>query len=222
MRKRKPALELSWIASCLSVAGLLLAAPAAAVDEEEAAGEDAEEESHDDFYSRPGVYLLAQFSNNILLTDNGSTTRTDAGEYSTGAAGAFGYRFSEHLAAELAGDWVSGWDARVAGQSKDLVGGTYGVNVKGYLKGGRVQPYGLLGLGATFMQTRNTQVGALNDAQWDMGIRVGFGLDWYVNEGLGLNVAPTFVIPVGANSHVGPGLTYMSIAIGGFIRFGDQ
>jgi hypothetical protein len=213
MRKRKQALDLAWIASGLAVAGLLFAAPAGAQDEDE--------EDEEDFYSRSGVYLLAQFTNNILVASAGSTTRTEGGSYSTGVAGAFGYRINEHLAAEAAGDWVSGWNAKVVGESKDLVAGTYGVNLKGYLKGGPFQPYGLLGLGGTFMEARNTQIGALSEAQWDMGIRLAVGADWYLTESLGLNFAPTVVVPVGINSHVGPEHTYVSVALGVFLRFGE-
>lgn len=214
MRERKPALDLTRIAWALALAGLLLAAPAAAQDDDE-------EEQGEDYYSRPGVYLLAQFSNNILVQSSGSVTRTHAG-YSTGAAGALGYRINQYMAVEAAGDWVSGWDATVAQQGTDLVGGTYGINGKGYVMGGRLQPYGLLGLGATFMEARNTQVGPLSTAQWDMGVRIALGLDWYATEKLGLNFAPTVVIPVGINDSVGPQRTYVSVNFGAFLRFGGD
>lgn len=216
MRERKLALDLTRIVGALALAGLLLAAPAAAQDDDE-------EEGGGDYYSRPGVYLLAQFSNNVLVQSSGSVTgtRTHSG-YSTGAAGALGYRINEYAAVEAAGDWVSGWDATVAGQGTHLVGGTYGINGKGYLMGGRFQPYGLLGLGATFMEARDTQVGPLSTAQWDMGVRLALGLDWYVTEKLGLNFAPSVVIPVGINDSVGPQRTYVSVNFGAFLRFGGD
>lgn len=215
MQLRSTGLGLARIASTLAIASLLLAFPARAQDEDE------DEEEEQEFQVQPGFYLLAQFTNNIgTFSSPEATVQTSSGRYSTGAAGAFGYRIDEHLAAELSGDWISGWQVHAQGESTNLVGGSYGVNVKGYLKSGRIQPYGVLGLGATFMQVRNTQIPKLHTAQWDMSVRVGFGADWYLTRNLGLNISPTVVIPVGISDEVGD-LMYVSIAIGGFLRFGE-
>ncbi len=225
MQLRRLSLDLVRIAPGLAAVGLLLAAPAAAQDEDEepAEPEEAEEgEGTEELYGRPGAYMLLQFTNNIgTFSSPEPLVATSSGSYSTGVGGAFGYRINEHLAAELAGDWVTGWNVLVAGSSKDLMGGTYGVNVKGYLGGGRFQPYGLFGLGATFMEVQDTSLPVLSEAQWDMGIRIALGADWYVNDEVGLNFAPTLVIPVGINSEVAD-LLYVSIAIGGFLRFGGE
>jgi len=175
-----------------------------------ASAQDEEEEEEDDTYSRPGVYLLARFSNNVLL---------DGGDYSTGADGALGYVINRWLAAEVEGDWISGFDS--AGGGTRLVGGTYGLNLKGFVRGGELQVYGLAGLGATFFHARNTALAPFDDPQWDMSARLGLGVNWYVSDEVGLNFGPTFVLPFGANDAVGPELSYVSVGIGAFLRFGE-
>jgi len=58
----------------------------------------AEEPPEEDYYARPGVYLLAQFTNNLTLGDiSTGGVRNSMGTYSTGVGGAFGYRFNTYL-----------------------------------------------------------------------------------------------------------------------------
>ena len=175
-----------------------------------ATAQDDEEEEEEDESSRPGFYLLARFTNNVLL---------DGGDYSTGAEGSVGYRIRPWLAAELTGDWVSGFD--LSGGGTRLVAGTYGPTARFYPMRGRFQPYGLVGVGATFFDGRNTALAPYDQTQWDMSFRLGVGIDWYVSYEFGLNFGPTFVIPVGINDDLGVDHSYVSIGVGGFLRIGD-
>lgn len=206
-RRRRGAPVAAVLAGCL-----LAVSPAAAQDHDE--------DDEEDFYSRSGVYVSAQFSNNFGTFDNPDPAiSSDAGEYATGGYGSFGYRINKYLAGELAGDFVSGWKVRAAGRSERIVGGTYGPQLRAYLKGERFQPYGLAGVGATFMQLRNSKVSSLDDPVWDLSFRVGAGFDWYANEEIALSVQPTAVIPVGINEEVGD-LWYVSLNFGVLLRFG--
>ena len=189
------------LASLLLVALLASAGAASAQDEEQ--------DEDEDERSRPGIYFLARFSNNVLL---------DGGDYSTGADGAIGYRIHRWLAAELEGDWISGFEP--SGLTR-LVGGTYGPNARFFLRGGELQVYALAGLGATFFHARNTSLAPFDDAQWDMSGRFGVGVEWYVSDEVGLNFGPTFVVPFGANDAVGPEFSYVSIGLGAFLRLGE-
>src|SRR5262245_60614606 len=155
MQLRRLGLDLARIAPGLAAACLLLAGPVEAQDEEageeqaqqqeEEAGEDQEEEPGDgeERYARSGVYLQALFTNNIGGYAFPAPFDDDA-EYATGFAGALGYRIQEHVAAEVFGDFVTGWPLQSGSfDFGELVAGTIGVSAKGYLHGGRLQPYGL-------------------------------------------------------------------------------
>lgn len=194
------------------LAGCLLAvSPAAAQDEEE-------EEDEPDWYSRKGVYLQTLFTSNVGGYAFPAPFPDDP-VYSTGVAAGLGYRIHKHLAAEVAGDWVSGWGLGSMGgmDAGDLTAGTIGLNAKGYLKGGRFQPFGVLGLGAAYADVVRSSVNM--GLSWDMAARMGAGFEWYFNPELGMSFMTTYVRPVGIGDDL-DGVEYVSIGIGVFARFG--
>ena len=198
------------LAGILCVA-CLIALPARAQDDEAAHGED--------LYSRQGVYLQALFTNNIGGYAFGGALDNDA-QYSTGIGGALGYRIHEHVAAEIYGDWVAGWRLKGPGVDRgDAVAGTIGINAKGYLHGGRFQPYALFGLGAAYAERVRTRVSS--GLEWDMAIRLGVGFDWYATEEVGFTFAPMWVQPLGIGANLSD-FQYVSIGIGAFLRFGGE
>ncbi len=226
-----------WLCGLLSLGG---GAPAAAQEEDEF-------EIDAEVYNRSGFYLQALFTNNIGFFDTPTGlgpvfTNLDPAEgpvgfqapgaqYSTGVYGAFGYRLSPLFAAEIGGDWVTGWQpeanpASTPGSPLNLTAGAFGLNGRVFWSSlwgaGRYQLSSLFGLNAVVMQDRNG-VGAssLSSAQWDFGVRIApVTLDWYINEEVGLSLQPMLVIPTGANPGISE-LYYFSIGIGGFLRFGE-
>ncbi len=233
MQLRRLGLDLVRIAPGLAAMALLLAAPADAQDEEsgeeqaqeqEDAGEDEEPEEGEDRYARPGAYLQALFTNNIGGYAFPAPFDDDA-EYATGFGGALGYRIQEYVAAEVFGDFVTGWPLRSGSfDFGELVAGTIGVNAKGYLGGGRFQPYGLFGLAAFYADQQASDTPLLN-LSWDMAARLGVGADWYVNDELGVTAAAMYVRPFGIGTALGEGMEhfeYVSIAFGAFLRFGGE
>ena len=189
----------------------LMATPARSQDDE-----DAQEE---DYYSRRGVYLQALFTNNVGGYAFPGSLENDA-QYSTGVGGALGYRIHRHVAAEIYGDGVAGWSLKGPGiDLGDTVSGTIGVNAKGYLGGGRFQPYALLGLGAAYAERVRTSVSS--GLEWDMAIRLGVGFDWYATDELGFSVTPMWVRPLGVGADLSD-REYVSIGFGAFLRFGGE
>jgi hypothetical protein len=143
-----------------------------------------------------------------------------------------GYRFMPYLAAEIEGNFLSGWDTTVFLQQQtppNLVipgkftvdGGNITGNILAYLPLGRLQPYGLFGLGGTWMNLRTsypvaTVCGPGYYWGWycsgayarlrDGGafvIKGGGGIDFMVTEDWALTVEATYVKPFGELSSLG-------------------
>jgi len=167
--------------------------------------------SRNGFYANFGVVLgFATFSN------LGSDEVKDP--LSLGMNARLGYRFHPRIAAEAQFEWIDGWDVLRSGPDNDLrveriVTGS--ANIKGFILTKRIQPYGVLGLGATHIRERDEATGNHRESQTDFSVRVGAGADWYVTDALGLNLEASFVAPIGdlQDYH------YTSLGIGFFIRF---
>ncbi len=199
--------------SLLWLVAVAVAAPGAARAQDDELDEEEEEVvEEEDYYARSGAYFEALFTNNI-----GSyqlPAPLDDTKYSTGVAGGLGYRINTYTAVEVFGDWVSGFNLP---GSDDYQTGLIGMNGRLYAKGGRWQPFLMAGLGASYVR------GVLgNSTEWDLGVRLGAGLDFYINEELGISFVPMYVLPVGAGGTDLFDAQYVSIGIGAFIRLGGD
>jgi opacity protein-like surface antigen len=147
----------------------------------------------------------------------------DGGD-SWGAEARVGYRFHPNLAAEGQLQYYDnfGIDAALtlaASPSRQILtlnGLSFMGNVKGYPFTGRVQPYGLVGLGLLWLQAPRTPFDdsalatrARSEA-WrnfvrktralsDVGFagRIGVGIDGYLTQNLLLNVETSYLLPIG-------------------------
>ncbi|MBW2231722.1 MAG: outer membrane beta-barrel protein [Deltaproteobacteria bacterium] len=137
-----------------------------------------------------------------------------------------GYRFMPYLAAEVEGNFLSGFDTLVnvpAGQPPGVPpvfpltvdGGAITFNALAYFPLGRIQPHAIFGLGGNWMNLRTTYpVATVCSPSWyywwycrgvyaqlrDGGgfvIRAGLGLDVNVSEDWAIVVDATYVKPFG-------------------------
>lgn len=175
-------------------------------------------------YSRTGFYLTAQGTNNI----SGFRGNPESGvvsmdtDHAMGASGTFGYRINDIFAAELQGDWESGWSVDVGPdkESEDILGGAVTANVRGYLATEKVQPYGLLGLGIGFFEIHHNNLPKLKKAQADLVLRFGGGVDFWFTDTVGATLDASYVWPTGASGNIDD-LDYFRIGWGFVIKFGN-
>lgn len=171
----------------------------------------------DSVYSRNGAY--AHFG--VVL---GFATFSNLGldevldPLSLGVNARLGYRFHPHIATEAQFEWIDGWDllhldTRNPLRVERIVTGS--ANIKGFILTNRIQPYGVLGMGATHIREVDEDTGGHRISKTEFSVRVGAGADWYVTDALGLNLEASFVTPIGdmVDYH------YTSLAIGFFLRF---
>jgi len=128
-------------------------------------------------YGRPGVYVGAAFA---LGFDNFDTGPLDW-ETALGVDFWVGYRIIPNLAAELEIEYLAGFVPIVSGFNPSVDAVDFSVNVKAYLLTGRIQPFGLLGIGITdvFMREFVTDLDMHTTA---FSGRFGGGVDMYVTE----------------------------------------
>ena len=142
-----------------------------------AAHDDPYDHDHDD-YARTGAYLGGGFTGAINTMPN-----RDAFKDSVGVDGRVGYRFHPNLAAEAEvnylhdlGDQVSDAQAQF-----ETLSGT--ANLKGYVLTGRVQPYGIVGVGGSWLHTIVKAGGVrASDSNAAFTFKGGAGIDFYVND----------------------------------------
>lgn len=132
-----------------------------------------------------------------------------------------GYRFLEYLSAELELDWLSGFDFEVAPPAISprtakltIDGGQFTANVKAYLPFGRIQPYGLFGLGLMYGRVRSTYaVTTVCSPYWyywycsgayahlgsstEFLMKYGGGLDIYLTDTYAISLDAAYVQPFG-------------------------
>jgi len=182
--------------------------------------------ANDDFVTVGGYLMLGGLTafDNFQGVDGFQVINTDF-DTSFGFVIKGGYRFHPLLAAELEGDFISGFDSTFVvpgaappfnGPLKLTVdGGNITGNVLAYLPLGRFQPYGLFGLGGMWANLRSTYAVATvcgPSFNWfwycrgayarltDGGafvMKFGGGLDVFVTEDWAINIEATYVLPTG-------------------------
>jgi opacity protein-like surface antigen len=205
--------------ACL-VLGLLVTTGARAQDEPEP---QAERETASDF-ARRGPYLGVAGALQLLVNAKqdfeeslgppvfaGDTTvDTDIlGGSSLGMHARVGYRFHENFAAELHYEWLasSEYSANFAGNpgvsaaraQLEITGWTLTADAKGYPLTGELQPYGLIGLGFSHIDTFETLDVRLagferSFSSDSFAIRLGGGAELYLTPNVLLQIGATYVI----------------------------
>ena len=167
----------------------------------------------EEVYERNSAYMVfsAVTAFGTFSTEpNVSTERIHSFGFST----RLGYRFHPRWAAEAQYEWIDGWnldrfDQRV-GKVTRINNGS--ANGKFYFLTDRFQPYATVGIGASSM--RVSRDGEQN-RDTNFMVKGGLGLDWYINETVGVNLETTFVAPTGSLSDY----HYLSLNWGVFLRF---
>jgi opacity protein-like surface antigen len=161
-----------------------------------------------------GAYVIEQFDlpdATLTLPESPIFHYDVDGGDSWGAEARVGYRFHPNLAAEgqlqcydnFGIDVAEVADARPKRDFLTLNGLSLMGNVKGYPFTGRVQPYGLLGLGLLWLHTQpprtlydDLQKG-FDDHEVEFAGRIGVGIDGYLTRNLLLNVETSYLVPTG-------------------------
>jgi opacity protein-like surface antigen len=157
-------------------------------------------------YARPGAYASI---NGVAAFDSIDGVPSSALDNAIGVAGRLGYRFTPYLAAEgqveYSGDFIDCCGA-------DLTATLVTVNAKLYVLQDQLQPYVLAGMGGAFGNASGVGVSVNENG---FVAKVGGGLDFYINENLGLELEAAYNIGTGDLDD----FNYTSLGWGAFYRF---
>jgi opacity protein-like surface antigen len=159
-------------------------------------------------FARPGWYLGAGFSFGFDSFSGIKEIEAAIGENVTvgdafGVNGRVGYRILPRLAVETEFEWFSAFNIQNEAANKvdvTIEDYTLTVNAKGYLMTGRVQPFGLIGLGGMLANTTDR----VHDREVDSGgfvARFGGGVDYYLDESWILTIDASYLITTGSVSN---------------------
>jgi hypothetical protein len=187
-----------------------------------------------DDYARPGGYIgiggtyafhwfPGDFDDDVT---GGIAVKT---ENSAGLNVRGGYRFNSWVALEGEYEWIAGFENKVDGSKIfDLSYHTFTANGKFIYPGwGRWQPWGLVGVGVTFLQLddRAAQGGFLDDSTVGVAGRFGAGLDvylsenWLLNAGIEMQLSSTKIDHSGDFGSDVAALFYIPVQFGVQYRF---
>jgi len=167
-------------------------------------------------FTRPGGYIGF---GGVYAVD-GSAIRVEI-ENSMGLSTRLGYRFTPNLAFEGQFEWIDGFDI-VADPGHRLETWSLTGNLKGLLMTGRIQPFGILGMGA--LRTRFVDAGNGLPSPFDtfsnvtragFAMRFGAGVEFYVSRNIVVSLDVGYVLPTGSVQDLG----YGSFAFGTLWRF---
>jgi opacity protein-like surface antigen len=127
-----------------------------------------------------------------------------------------GYRVLPNLAAEIDVDYLHGFDVKIDGyDAASIRGVATTLNGKGYLATGRVQPYGVAGVGGLYVAGLDSSLHNVLGVNGGFLTRFGGGLDLYATEHVVLNAEATYDLPTGNVSD----LRFVPLTIGAQYRF---
>jgi opacity protein-like surface antigen len=127
-----------------------------------------------------------------------------------------GYRLHRNFAAEVDVDYLNGFDVSAGGYDLGRVRGVATtVNGKGYLATGRVQPYGVAGIGGVYVAGFDSSLDNVLGVNGGFLGRFGGGLDVYATEHLVVNAEATYDLPTGDVSS----LRFVPLTLGAQYRF---
>jgi opacity protein-like surface antigen len=119
-----------------------------------------------------------------------------------------GYRMLSTVALEAQVEYLGRFDAGSRDTSTLAVTG----NIKGYFSTGRLQPFGLAGLG--IVHGKSEGVGP-SDSGTGFAARIGAGLDYWLTSNISVGATYSYLFTTGG----GGGLDYQSFVMGGQYRF---
>jgi opacity protein-like surface antigen len=111
--------------------------------------------------------------------------------------GRAGYRFHPHFALE--GVYQHYDEFQIEALGTDILsidGWSATANLKGYLLTGRIQPYGLAGIGILDLEIKDDVGAGLEADESDVLTRFGLGVDAYVTEGIVVFVEGAYNLPL--------------------------
>jgi opacity protein-like surface antigen len=161
-------------------------------------------------YARTGPYIGLGGLYAIELFDDNSVggARTDN---SFGFEVHGGYRVTPHFGAEIRYEWFNEFDL----DPGHIDAWAISINGKGYLLTGRIQPYGLVGLGLMHGDgSAGNFAGAAHPSNGFM-MRFGGGLDAYITENIVIGPEFAYLLPTGSAND----LDMLTIALGLTFRF---
>jgi opacity protein-like surface antigen len=159
-------------------------------------------------YARTGPYIgLGGLYAVELFDDHGSAPTDNSGGLHVKA----GWRIHPNAAAELRYDWLHRFETNPG----HIDGYLLSINGKGYLLTGRVQPYGLIGLG--FIHAEGSAGNNPASAHPSNGfmMRFGGGIEGYITENLVVGPEVAFVLPTGSAND----LDMLTVSLGLSWRF---
>jgi opacity protein-like surface antigen len=147
-------------------------------------------------YAREGLYVGAAGNLGIYRELEDDLPDDSDVDEPFGVTGHVGYRLHPFFALEAAAQWLPESDIDVPGESDSgsIESWTTTLNAKGYPLTGRVQPFGLVGLGVMLADASGA---GLDDTSYDFAARFGGGVDLFVNANLVLFVDASYVLPTG-------------------------
>ncbi len=158
-------------------------------------------------YSRPGFYLGG---GGLYAIEDFDFANGSAIQNGPGLNFRLGYRFHPNIAVEAMGERVDAFDIDgSSGAGFNTWTGT--INGKLFALTDRVQPYGLLGIGAMRAQAKGAGLNTVTET--DLAFRYGAGIDSYLTENWVVNletsyVAPTYDVQIFNYFSLGGGIQY--------------
>jgi hypothetical protein len=150
-------------------------------------------------YSREGVYVgfgalvaVENFDRDTAVHGTGSSQNVD-GKDAGGPQVRFGYRYSPRIAGEVLFQYYAGFNLSddAAGVDDNFDGWSMTLNGKLYAFLGRVQPYGLFGMGGiAFDKKRGDDAAFL--------ARLGGGIDFYLTDHVVIDFEAAYAMPAGS------------------------
>jgi opacity protein-like surface antigen len=139
-----------------------------------------------------GLYAMENFDRDAALNDPLTPLDID-GKDTGGPQLRLGYRFHPRFSGELLFQYYADFNLSTGTNSidDDFGGWTLTANVKAYGLLGRIQPYGVLGLGALVFDEKQGSDSAF-------AMRLGGGLDLYLTDSIVFDVEIAYVLPTGS------------------------
>jgi opacity protein-like surface antigen len=169
-----------------------------------------------DDYADPGPYL---FLGGLTAFENFGGEAQGKFDNSLGFDMRFGWRLMDYLAAEIEGNFISGFDVDIPTQEGGTAkltseGGNVTFNVRGVLPMGRLEPYAVVGIGGMWSDLRTRfNTGTICYPGWygwwcegtqtrlgkagSFVAKFGLGTDFWLSEAFGLTVDASYVLPTG-------------------------
>lgn len=178
-------------------------------------------------FGRPGGYIGGGFTwafENFDFDQVSALTGTDvSASGSPGFDVRGGYRFNEYVALEGDFQYYANFDIEAAGV--DVLSAnafSFFANVKGYPLAGRVQPYGLFGIGVLRAAIEDDFGLGVSESDAAFALRFGGGLDVYVTEHVLLNLDVGYLLTPSDMNFGGPvdiGTDLIPLTVGAQYRF---